>query len=54
MGKVWPPDSVQFNAATTTLSTITALDESPLLEGLIITGSDDGLVHISGDRGRTW
>ena len=25
MGKVWPPDSVAFNQATTTLSTITAL-----------------------------
>ena len=54
MGKVWPTDSVQFNAATTTLSTITALDESPLLEGLIIAGSDDGLVHISEDRGKNW
>jgi hypothetical protein len=40
--------------ATTTLSTITALDESPLLEGLLITGSDDGLVHISEDGGNNW
>ena len=39
MGKVWPPDSVAFNQATTTLSTITALDESPLLEGLIYVGT---------------
>lgn len=54
MGKIWPPDSVAYMQATTTLSTITALDESPLLEGLLITGSDDGLVHISEDGGRNW
>lgn len=54
MGKVWPADSVAYMQATTTLSTITAIDESPLLEGLLITGSDDGLVHISEDAGRNW
>ncbi len=54
MGKVWRPDSVAFNQATTMLSTLTALDESPLLEGLLITGSDDGLVHVSEDGGRNW
>jgi photosystem II stability/assembly factor-like uncharacterized protein len=54
MGKVWPPDSVAFNQATTQLSTITAIDESPLLEGLLYTGSDDGLVHVTDDGGQTW
>jgi photosystem II stability/assembly factor-like uncharacterized protein len=54
MGKVWPPDSVAFNQATTMLSTLTALDESPLLDGLLITGSDDGLVHVSEDGGKSW
>ena len=54
MGKVWPPYSVAFNQATTTLSTITAIDESPLLEGLIYAGTDDGLVQISEDGGKTW
>lgn len=54
MGKVWPPDSVAFNQATTTLSTITALDESPLLEGLILVGTDDGLVQITEDEGKGW
>ena len=54
MGKVWPTDSVAFNQATTRLSTITALDESPLLEGLLYAGTDDGLVQISEDRGKTW
>lgn len=54
MGKVWPPDSVAFNQATTTLSTITALDESPLLEGLLVAGTDDGVVQISEDGGKAW
>ncbi len=54
MGKVWPPTSVAFNQATTTLSTITALDESPLLEGLLYAGTDDGLVQVTEDGGRSW
>ena len=54
MGKVWPADSVAYMEATTTLSTITALDESPLLEGLLYTGTDDGLIHVSEDGGTTW
>jgi hypothetical protein len=54
MGKVWPPDSVAFNQATTMLSTLTTVDESPLLEGLLIAGSDDGLVHVTEDGGKSW
>ena len=54
MGKVWPPDSVAFNEATTRISTITALDESPLLEGLIYVGTDDGLIQVTEDGGKTW
>ena len=54
MGKVWPTYSVAFNQATTTLSTITAIDESPLLEGLLYVGTDDGLVQISEDGGNAW
>ena len=54
MGKVWPPDSVAYMQATTTLSTITTVDESPLLEGLLMVGTDDGLVQISEDAGKNW
>jgi photosystem II stability/assembly factor-like uncharacterized protein len=54
MGKVWPRDSVAFNQATTTLSTITAIDESPLLEGLLYAGTDDGVLQISEDGGANW
>jgi photosystem II stability/assembly factor-like uncharacterized protein len=54
MGKVWPRDSVAFNQATTTLSTITTIEESPLLEGLIYAGTDDGVVQITEDGGKNW
>jgi len=54
MGKVWPSDSVAYMEATTRLSTITALDESPLYEGLIYVGTDDGLIQVTEDGGKTW
>lgn len=34
--------------------TLTTIDESPLRFGLLYTGSDDGLVHVSKDGGYTW
>jgi photosystem II stability/assembly factor-like uncharacterized protein len=54
MGRVWPPGSVALNGSTTALSNIVTLDESPLLEGLLIAGTDDGLVQISEDAGKNW
>lgn len=35
-------------------STLCALHESPLKFGLLYTGSDDGLVHVTKDGGNTW
>jgi hypothetical protein len=54
MGKIWPADSVAYMEATTRLSTITAMDESPLLEGLLYAGTDDGLIQVTEDGGTTW
>ena len=34
--------------------TLTSIHESPLKFGLIYTGSDDGLIHITKDGGLTW
>ncbi|HRC32463.1 MAG TPA: glycosyl hydrolase [Bacteroidia bacterium] len=34
--------------------TITCIDESSLRFGLLYTGSDDGLIHVSKDGGNTW
>jgi photosystem II stability/assembly factor-like uncharacterized protein len=54
MGKVWPADSVAYMEATTRLSTITALDESALLDGLIYAGTDDGVIQVTEDGGKHW
>jgi photosystem II stability/assembly factor-like uncharacterized protein len=44
----------QDNTSVEYYCTIFAAAESPRKEGLIWTGSDDGLVHISRDGGKTW
>ena len=54
MGKVWPRDSVALNTSTTPLSNVVSIDESPLLEGLLYAGTDDGLLQITDDGGRNW
>jgi photosystem II stability/assembly factor-like uncharacterized protein len=54
MGKVWGPDAVWKNAFTDEYGTGTALAESPLKDGLLFVGTDDGLVQISEDGSKTW
>jgi len=55
MGKVWSPtQTVSYNQATTPLSTIVSIDESPLFEGLLYVGTDDGLLQVSEDGGKNW
>jgi hypothetical protein len=54
MGKVWPLDSVAYHESTTALSNVVSLDESPLMEGLLYAGTDDGLLQVTEDSGKTW
>lgn len=55
MGRLWnPATTVSWNRATTALSNIVSIDESPLLEGLLYAGTDDGLLQVSEDGGRNW
>ncbi len=54
MGQEWGAHAVQKNRFTTSLSVSSALDESPLTEGLLYIGTDDGLVQVSEDSGKTW
>jgi len=53
-GRVWGVDSVRKNSSTSFYGTLVAFDESPLVEGLLYVGSDDGLVHVSEDGGANW
>jgi photosystem II stability/assembly factor-like uncharacterized protein len=54
MGRVWGPDAVWKHAFTDQYGTGTAFDESPLQEGLLYVGTDDGLVQVSEDGGTNW
>jgi photosystem II stability/assembly factor-like uncharacterized protein len=54
MGKVWGADAVSKNTFTTALSCATSFDESPLQEGLLYLGTDDGLLQVSADGGLSW
>ena len=42
------------NTSVEYYSTIFTLDESPLKEGVIWTGSDDGLIYVTQNGGKTW
>jgi photosystem II stability/assembly factor-like uncharacterized protein len=54
MGKVWGPDAVAKDQSTSFYGNIVSLEESPLVEGLLYVGTDDGLVQVSEDGGKTW
>ncbi len=44
----------QDNTGVEYYCTIFAANESPMKEGLLWVGSDDGLIHVSKDSGATW
>ena len=54
MGRVWGVDAVAKGASTSWYGNIVSLAESPLQEGLIYVGTDDGLIQITEDGGAHW
>ena len=54
MGKVWGADAVQKNVSTALYGNISAIAESPKQEGLLYAGTDDGLIQVTEDGGKTW
>lgn len=54
MGAVQSVDAVAKSKSTSYYGNIVSLTESPLLEGLIWVGTDDGLIQVSSDSGGTW
>ena len=54
MDKKWPIDAVMKNKSTTIYGNIVALDESPLAEGVLYIGTDDGLIQVSENGGKSW
>ncbi len=54
MGKFWSIDAVVKDVSTSQWGTIVSLDESPVKEGLLYVGTDDGLIQVTEDDGKTW
>jgi photosystem II stability/assembly factor-like uncharacterized protein len=54
MGRIQSMDAVAKNQSTSEYGNIVAFSESPLNENLLYVGTDDGLIQITEDGGRTW
>lgn len=54
MGRVQSWDNPWDVSAMSNYNTITSLAESPVQEGLIYAGTDDGLLQVTEDGGTTW
>lgn len=54
MGKIQSVDAVAKHKSTSIFGNIVSLTESPLQEGLIYVGTDDGLIQITEDGGKNW
>jgi len=54
MGRLWEMDAVDKSTSTSNYGNIVSLVESPLVEGLIYVGTDDGLIQVTEDGGESW
>jgi photosystem II stability/assembly factor-like uncharacterized protein len=54
MGRVWSVDALYDNGAMSWYGNLTSISESPLVEGLIYAGTDDGLIRLTEDGGESW
>ncbi len=54
MGRIWEMDAVHKSTSTSDYGNIVSLVESPLDEGLIYVGTDDGLIQVTEDGGENW
>jgi len=54
MGRTWSYDAAWDFNAMSEYNTITSLAESPIDEGVIYAGTDDGIVQVTTDGGENW
>lgn len=54
MDAYWPSDAIGKHQSTSFYGNIVAFNESPLEEGLLFAGTDDGLLHIRQAGSTTW
>ena len=53
-GRVRSVNALYGNTAMSWYSTVSAISESPVAEGVLYVGTDDGLVQVTEDGGATW
>lgn len=54
MDRYWGIDAIARHRSTSPYGTLLQLSESPLRKGRLAAGTDDGLIHITDDDGKTW
>ena len=54
MNRVWSINALYDTGAMSQYGNITSITESPLKEGLIYVGTDDGLIQVTEDGGENW
>jgi len=54
MGRMQSWDNPWDFLAMSNYSTITSLGESPVQDGILYAGTDDGLIQVTSDGGKTW
>ncbi|MFN8259226.1 MAG: YCF48-related protein [Bacteroidales bacterium] len=54
MGKFWSIDAVGKDVSTSLFGMVVSLEESPVKEGVIYAGTDDGLIQVTENGGNTW
>lgn len=54
MDRIWSIDAVAKNASTSQFGNIVSLSESPVKEGLLYAGTDDGLIQVTENGGGSW
>lgn len=54
MGKVWSMDAVAKNQSTDFYGQLVTIAESPFDENHLVVGTDDGLIHVTTDGGKSW
>lgn len=54
MGRYWSVDAVQKNVSTSLFGMGVSLSESPLKQGLLVVGTDDGAILVTNDDGKSW
>ena len=54
MDRVWSVDAIAKNDSTSMYGSVIGLSESPVQEGLIYAGTDDGVISVTEDGGDNW